>query len=95
MRLYTGGELTCCVVGVHGDLVLGSVTDKTRIFEEGDIRRCGAVTLVIGDDLNSIILPDLDAAGEDGQIRYVKLKLRVATINPGARIWPAKSEEIV
>ena len=56
------------VVGVHGDLVLGSVTDETLIFEEGDIRGRGAVTLVVGDDLNSIVLPDTDAAEEDGQI---------------------------
>lgn len=52
------------VVGVHGNLVLCGVTDETFIIEEGDIRRCRAITLVIGNDLNTIVLPNTDAAGE-------------------------------
>jgi len=52
------------VVGVHGNLVLCGITDETLIFKEGDIRGCRAITLVVGDDLNTIVLPNTDAAGE-------------------------------
>ncbi len=52
-------------MGVHGDLVLGSIADETLIVGEGDIRGCRPVTLVVGDDLNTIVLPDTDAATDD------------------------------
>ena len=38
------------VVGVHGDLVLGSVSDETLRVGKGDIGRCCPVALVVGDD---------------------------------------------
>ena len=47
---------------VHGDLVLRSVTDETLIVGEGDIGGCCSVTLVVGDDFNSVILPYTDTA---------------------------------
>ena len=50
------------VVRVHGDLVLGSIADETLALREGDIRRRGAVTLVVGNDLNTIVLPDTDTS---------------------------------
>ena len=50
------------VGGVHGDLVLGGITDQTLGVGEGDERGCCAVTLVVGDDLNTIVLPDTDTA---------------------------------
>lgn len=49
------------VDGVHGDLVLRGITNEPLSVGEGDIGRCGAVPLVIGDDLNAIVLPDADA----------------------------------
>ena len=52
------------VVGVHRDLVLGGITDETLRVGEGDIGGCCAVTLVVGDDLDTVILPDTDATGE-------------------------------
>ena len=51
------------VVGVHGDLVLCGVTDETLSVGERNIGGCRAVTLVVGDDLDTIVLPDTDAAG--------------------------------
>lgn len=48
------------VVGVHGDLVLGSISDKTLRVVEGDVGRGGSVTLVVGDNLDTVGLPDTD-----------------------------------
>ena len=48
------------VGGVHGDLVLCGVTDETLSVGEGHIRGSGTVTLIIGNDLNTVVLPDTD-----------------------------------
>jgi hypothetical protein len=48
-------------VGVQRGLILRSVTDETLAVGEGDIRGRGAVSLVVCDDLHSIVLPDTDA----------------------------------
>ncbi len=37
------------VDGVHGSLVLGGLTDQTLLSGEGDERRGGEGTLVVGD----------------------------------------------
>jgi hypothetical protein len=42
------------VVRVHGDLVLGGITDETLRVVESDVRRGGSVTLVVGDNLDTI-----------------------------------------
>jgi hypothetical protein len=47
-------------VRVHGDLVLGSVSDQPLIVGERHIGWCCVVTLVIGDDLYMVVLPDTD-----------------------------------
>lgn len=54
----TNGNLR--VVRVHGDLVLRGIADETFGVGEGDIRGGRSITLVVGDDLNTIILPDTD-----------------------------------
>ena len=48
------------VVGVHGSLGLGGISDKTFSLGEGNIRRGGTVTLVVGNDFDTVILPDSD-----------------------------------
>ena len=45
------------VIGVHGDLILGGITNQTLRVGESDIRGGGTVTLVVGNDLNAIVLP--------------------------------------
>jgi len=42
---------------VHGDLVLSGITDETLGVGESNVRRRRSVTLVVGDDLNTIMLP--------------------------------------
>ena len=42
------------VVGVHGDLVLGGITDETLGVGEGNERGCCPVTLVIGNDFATV-----------------------------------------
>ena len=46
------------VDGVHGDLVLGRISDEALGVGEGDVRGRGAVTLVVGDNLNAVITED-------------------------------------
>lgn len=43
---------------IPGNLVLGCISDQSFSVSEGNIRRSGSVALIVGDDLNSIILPD-------------------------------------
>lgn len=50
------------VVGIHGDLVLGCITDEPLVVREGDIGWGGAVALVVGDNFNAVVLPYTDAA---------------------------------
>ncbi|WJZ88861.1 hypothetical protein VitviT2T_008124 [Vitis vinifera] len=42
---------------VHGDLVLGSITDQTLRVSESNIGRRSPVALIISYDLNTVMLP--------------------------------------
>lgn len=50
---------------VHGDLVLCGVTDETLVIGEGDIGGRGSVSLVVGNDFYTVVLPDTDASAQD------------------------------
>jgi hypothetical protein len=56
------------VGGVHGDLVLGGITDQALGVGEGDEGRGGAVPLVVGDDLDAVIAEDTHAGVGGPQI---------------------------
>ena len=58
----TTGNWGLRIVRVHRNLILGGVADQTLSVREGYIRRRGAVTLVVGDDFDTVILPDADTA---------------------------------
>ena len=45
------------VGGIHGDLILSSITNQTLRISESDIRWRGSVTLIISNDLNTVVLP--------------------------------------
>lgn len=45
------------VVRVFGSLIFGCVSDESFSFSECDIGWGGSVSLVVSDDLNSVILP--------------------------------------
>lgn len=64
-------------MGVHGDLILGGITDKTFVVGEGNIRRSCAVSLVVGDDLNTIILPDANTPRIIIIIKEVKYQIQI------------------
>lgn len=51
------------VLGVQGKLVLGSISDKTlALLRERHVRGSDAVALVVGDNLNTAVLVDTNAA---------------------------------
>ncbi len=52
------------VGGVHGDLVLRGITDQTLSVREGHIRGCCSVTLVVGDDFDTVVLPNTDTSAQ-------------------------------
>ena len=46
------------VFGVHGSLVLGSITNETLLVRESDIGGSSTVTLLVGNDFNTFGFPD-------------------------------------
>jgi len=52
-------------VRVHRGLVFRGISDETLVVGERDIGWSGAITLVVGDDFDSVVLPDTDAAGRE------------------------------
>lgn len=46
------------VDGVFGGLIFGCVSDESFGFCESDIGWGGSVSLIVGDDFNSFVLPD-------------------------------------
>jgi hypothetical protein len=46
-----------CVMGVFGCLIFGSISDKSFGLCKGDIRWSGSVALIVGYDLDSVVLP--------------------------------------
>ena len=64
--------------GVHGDLVLCGVPDETLSVGECHVGWSRAVSLVIGDDLDSIVLPDPDARVGSAEINADRWSLSLA-----------------
>ena len=49
------------IVGVHGHLVLGGISDEPFVIGESDVARSGTVTLVVGNDLHLAVLENANA----------------------------------
>jgi len=49
-------------------LVLGSITDETFLFSEGDIGGGSVDTLIVSDDFDFLVLPDSDAGVSGSEI---------------------------
>ena len=56
------------VVGVHGNLILRGITNETLGVGERDIRGGRAVTLVVRNDFDTVVLPDTDARVRGTQV---------------------------
>jgi len=57
-----------CVGWVHGDLVLGGISDQSFGVVESNVRWGGSVTLVVGDDFDFTVLEDSDAGVRGSEI---------------------------
>ena len=74
-------------MGIPGDPILCSVTDQTLIVREGHIGRCGVIGVIVGYNLDMIVLPDANATEREvGQ----KIYPRNATQAGHLRICGAK-----
>jgi hypothetical protein len=62
LQLLLYCSLRTCVSGVHGHLVLGCIANKALRVSEGNIGRRGPVALIVGDDFDTVILPDTHTA---------------------------------
>lgn len=59
------------VFGVGGELILGGISNQTlSLTGEGHIGGSDAVTLVIGDDLNTTVLEHTDTEQKQTDFRY-------------------------
>ena len=56
------------VLGVSGGLVLGRVTDETLLLSEGNVGWGGVDTLIVGNDLDLVVLPHSNAGVSGSQI---------------------------
>merc|ERR1719160_2456402 len=68
------------VLRVHGGLVLGRVADHALRLREGDERGRGAVALVVGDDLDAVVLPDADARVRGAEVNAHGRSLNLAVL---------------
>lgn len=57
-------EINLRIERIHGDLILCGIADETLALRERDIGGSRPVALVIGDDLNTIVLPNTDTANK-------------------------------
>ncbi len=46
---------------VLGGLIVGGITDQSFVVSKADVGWGGSVTLVVGDDFDSFVLPETDA----------------------------------
>ena len=62
-------------MGVHGNLILCGITNETLIVGKRDVRRGCAISLIVGDDFDTIVLPHTNAA-EEGKKRKSRTDAR-------------------
>ena len=60
LEIRDGEHTEDSVCRVHGHLILGRVANEALRIRKGDITRGGPVTLVVGNDLDAIMLPHSD-----------------------------------
>ena len=53
---------------IFGNLIFSCISDESLCFCEGDIGGSSSVSLIIGNDLNPIVLPDTDTGVGGAQI---------------------------
>ena len=90
------------VGSIHSSLGLGGITNQTFGFGEGDIGRGGTVTLVVGNDFDTVVLPDtntrvggskIDTDGFSGYSCRVQGQTRRKLVNALYRSFVGKIHE--
>ena len=79
------------VAGVHGSIVLGSLTNQTLLISEGNERRGGERTLLVGDDFDIGTLVGSNAGvGSTCEMASVRILLRSEGFSsvPFSRLLP-------
>lgn len=78
------------IVRVHSDLVLGRIADETFAIGERNIWGCGAVTLIVGDNFDTIVLPNTDTAVRHKHTNFCQRIFRNEVTKDDLRVGCAK-----
>ena len=71
------------IMGIHGDLVLCGIANKTLVIREGDIRWSCAVSLIVCNNFYTIILPYTNATRKKRWMNAVNTNEKAESLRVG------------